>query len=144
MRINIFDPVDFNAKSGLLLILRIQLLRHKGGLCMHSHIIGAIDDVNGSRVRPSVRTSRRLRMRDIHVIYADSNSADCWFYTRTRSRSPPDVLHFTSIIGASLSEPHRGIYSCCAVCIMVDIRPSPYRIFLRASFSPSPLDGTHL
>ena len=25
-------------------------------------------------VRP--RTSRRLRMRDIHVIYADSNSAD--------------------------------------------------------------------
>ena len=29
-------------------------------------------------VRPSVRprTSRRLRMRDIHVIYADSNSAD--------------------------------------------------------------------
>ena len=37
-----------------------------------------IDDVNGSRVRPSVRprTSRRLRMRDIHVIYADSNSAD--------------------------------------------------------------------
>ena len=30
--------------------------------------------VNGSRVRP--RTSRRLRMRDIHVIYADSNSAD--------------------------------------------------------------------
>ena len=37
-----------------------------------------IDDVNGSRVRPSLRprTSRRLRMRDIHVIYADSNSAD--------------------------------------------------------------------
>ena len=33
-----------------------------------------IDDVNGSRVRP--RTSHRLRMRDIHVIYADSNSAD--------------------------------------------------------------------
>ena len=33
---------------------------------------GSIDDVNGSRVRPS----RRLRMRDIHVIYADSNSAD--------------------------------------------------------------------
>ena len=29
-------------------------------------------------VRPSLRprTSRRLRMRDIHVIYADSNSAD--------------------------------------------------------------------
>ena len=29
-------------------------------------------------LRPSVRprTSRRLRMRDIHVIYADSNSAD--------------------------------------------------------------------
>ena len=29
-------------------------------------------------VRPSVRprTSRRLRMRDIHVMYADSNSAD--------------------------------------------------------------------
>ena len=43
-------------------------------------------------VRP--RTSRRLRMRDIHVIYADSNSADCW--ARTRSRSPPNVLHFTS------------------------------------------------
>ena len=38
----------------------------------------SIDDVNSSRVRPSVRprTSRRLRMRDIHVIYADSNSAD--------------------------------------------------------------------
>ena len=42
----------------------------------------SIDDVNGSRVRPSVppsvrsRTSRRLRMRDFHVIYADSNSAD--------------------------------------------------------------------
>ena len=31
-----------------------------------------IDD--SSRVRP--RTSHRLRMRDIHVIYADSNSAD--------------------------------------------------------------------
>ena len=27
-------------------------------------------------VRPRPRTSRRLRMRDIHVIYADSNSAD--------------------------------------------------------------------
>ena len=47
-------------------------------------------------VRP--RTSHRLRMRDIHVIYADSNSADCWFYTRTRSRSPPNVLHSTSLL----------------------------------------------
>ena len=35
-------------------------------------------------------------MRRYHVIhvYADSNSADCW--ARTRSRSPPNVLHFTS------------------------------------------------
>ena len=37
-------------------------------------------------------------MRDIHVIYADSNSADCWFYTRTCSHSPPNVLHFTSYV----------------------------------------------
>ena len=35
-------------------------------------------------------------MRDIHVIYVDSNSADCWFYTRTRLCSSPNVLHFTS------------------------------------------------
>ena len=35
----------------------------------------ALASVRPSGVRPP-RTSRRLRMRDIHVIYADSNSAD--------------------------------------------------------------------
>ena len=40
------------------------------------------------------------------------------------------------IFGVSLSEPHRGTHSCCAVCIMIIIlyiRPSPYRIFLNVS-----------
>ena len=44
-----------------------------------------------------------------------------------------------ALVGASLSEPHRGTHSCCAVCIIIIIiiiiiiRPSPYRIFLNVS-----------
>ena len=52
-------------------------------------------------VRPSVpRTSRRLHMRDIHVIYADSNSADFagfknrlllkWVSANTARKGPSD------------------------------------------------------
>ena len=56
-------------------------------------------------VRPSVRprTSRRLRMRDIHVIYADSNSAgfrnrllsQCKYSRRNECRNP----EFESVFG---------------------------------------------
>ena len=93
-------------------------------LCVSATIIGASERalplmMSTALARP--RTSRRLRMRDIHVIYADSNSADCWFYTRTRSRSPPNVLHFIYNSGERERAPPLMMSTALA-----SVRPSSY------------------